>query len=449
MREAAKWFAVTVIGAVAVLAVAFGLSRWRGAPPDQRAALAEMRKPTALPGDNAFEAMWLLPYDVPEAERAALVDEDARALAQWLEGAATPGSAPASTPPAPYRSVAATRYGVDSAGEPLPMCGEGCLAAVEADLDAMVERSRAQAGLVARVRELSRYSHYRNLLPAHPATPFPDLGGIARARTAHAVAFAQGSRLEAIDGVCSEIAGWRRLLPNSESLIVAMVAAGSTERLVELFADMLARMPAGAPLPPSCEVAFAPLQAEDGAFCNAMTGEFQWTQTALRSGALDTRTFAFDPEATAARSAQVMRFPCSEAATAARLADRPVRSPYAGLGMMRLECIANYAGCVMSDIAAPAYEDYPKRGMDHRAHLRVGAALMWLHREGAGADALGRLPATLQAGRAIEAIDGRMLRIELFGRSASKEWRVPLPSSHPSVRAATGEAGAGRTVSMR
>ncbi|HET9034184.1 MAG TPA: hypothetical protein VFN25_14925 [Dokdonella sp.] len=45
----------------------------------------------------------------------------------------------------------------------------------------------------------------------------------------------------------------------------------------------------------------------------------------------------------------------------------------------RLECASNWVGCILANIAAPAYVDYEARLLDSAAHLRLASTLLWLH----------------------------------------------------------------------
>lgn len=93
------------------------------------------------------------------------------------------------------------------------------------------------------------------------------------------------------------------------------------------------------------------------------------------------------------------------------------------------------AGCILMDVASPAYADYGQRLQDSGARIRVLGALAWLRERAASGDARNArdlivdLPGALRGpGRAVE-VDpgGRHLRIELFDTRQDSHWRVPLP----------------------
>jgi hypothetical protein len=61
------------------------------------------------------------------------------------------------------------------------------------------------------------------------------------------------------------------------------------------------------------------------------------------------------------------------------------------------ECIANVLGCVL--FIAPDYEQYDARTLDHAAHLRLAATLLWLREqpEGSVAERFARRPDWLRS----------------------------------------------------
>ena len=47
-----------------------------------------------------------------------------------------------------------------------------------------------------------------------------------------------------------------------------------------------------------------------------------------------------------------------------------------------LECVASLTGCLLTDIAAPAYIQYDNRTLDFLAHLRLAATLLSMRESG-------------------------------------------------------------------
>lgn len=428
MRKVVRPIVIAIAVLLGLPAVLFLASRWRGAPPEQRAALAVMRAPSVMPGENAFAALWLLRYDVPEARQAAVAAEDV----QRFQGRALPGGG---TPLGPFRSVAAGRFDdlLAAREDGLELCGDECLARVREDINAHAGWMTRQSRLVERVAALARYGHYSTGFEARMDMPFPDVGAVSRVHTAHAVAFAQGRRDEALAGVCRDAGTWRRLMPNSDSLLVSMVAISLYDRSLRLFADMLAELPPGHPVAGSCHAAFAAPLPADSTMCTAMKGEFEFSQAATRHLAENEQaSLFFDAEMTAARHAQGMARACDANVAAPPRRRAAPEQPW-WTAMMQFECLSNFAGCVLADIAVPAYDDYLRRGEDHAVRMHAGATLVRMHERHPGS----AMPQPgLHRALRVEAAS-QSLVFGLGGRADSKMQRLPLPSSRvESARAA-------------
>src|SRR5699024_6985699 len=73
-----------------MLVALWGASRLLGPTAEQRRAVEVFEQLPPPQGSNAFPALWLLQWDVPEAEQAALVAEDVeryRSLPPYGDGA--------------------------------------------------------------------------------------------------------------------------------------------------------------------------------------------------------------------------------------------------------------------------------------------------------------------------------------------------------------------------
>jgi hypothetical protein len=446
MRTGYKWV-VWALGALVLLSgLVWGLSRLLGPTAAQEAALAAMDDPP-MTGRNAFGAMWLMPYDIPEAQREAVLAEDLRRFR-------------AAGPPEPDSGTTAAPMAVSSAEGRFPAtaltadevnlhCGSagGCLEKVAADrarYAALVER---HARLIDRAEALSAYDHI-----AHPTSealidvvlPPYQLGRLPATR--HALLFVDGRRGEALDGTCRAIATWRRLGARSDNLIARMIGiAYAADVHGALFAEMLAQVPRDEPLPASCTQAFAPIGDDELSMCRAMRGEFRFLQSALREArrrGLDgdegpvTRTLQglyFDIETTEADRAEDLAWYCSDEARTRMRADLPVSSPAPEKDLFRFQCIANAAGCILAQIAAPSFESYPRRVQDANAKLRLLALLVRLRAETDDArpfaERLRAHAADVGSAQRRPAVDagGRTLQLRLFDTQKGETWRVPLP----------------------
>lgn len=447
---------IALLALFAVLAALWGTSRLLGASAGQRQALALFQDMPASEGGNAFPALWLLQWDVPEAEQAAIVAADAERF----------GALPSLGDPArkaalgAFRSVAADRYEDLEASLPVEpaSCGmreTGCLERVLAERDAHAARLERSARLVDRVEAVFDHDHYRNLLPLALDMPFPRLPLMQLARTRHALQFVDGEVDVALAGTCRALGGWRRLTGDSDSLLVAMYAAAGIEGHANLLADMLAQVPTDHPLPAACDVALAPPQAGEFGLCRAMRGEWEFGRSALDmvdageggTGRL-VQWLALDRGATDALAAWNMSWPCGEEAARALEHDVPMQPPSGDGRPWRFECVANAIGCILMESVGPPYADYGRRMQDARARIQLLRTLEWLRGRAAagGLRGAGELLAQLPDGlggttRAVD-IDpeSARLRMELFSARPDAHWSVPLP---PALRT-QGEGAGGR-----
>lgn len=441
-----RWIGYALGAVLLLVIVLWAVSRLRGATAQQEAALAVMEQPWRPQGRNAFAALWLLPYEVPEAQQAAILAEDARRLqARPLAGIETGGDEPA---PA-FKSVAGERHRdlTPDAHDQAMLCGTreaGCLARVRADqaaYAALVERNTA---LFARVADLSRYDYYRNRFASRFDAPIPDFTLGKTLLTAHALEFARGDVDAALGGTCRDISTWRRLGANSDSLIMRMVGiAYSTDGYGRLLADMLAQLPREQALPQACAVALAPMKPAEISLCRPMQGELLSASGAMRGMVDHSAGGRFDrlllpllysDHMTRAEKATVFAPACSDAALRRIADDRaperlPPRKPY----YLRLGCMSNAMGCILNDIAAPAYGDYALRAQDQGARMQLLATLAWLRGQPQDGKPLAARLAERPAGlksptRDIEVTDdGTGIRIRQFDAKRGEYWRLPLP----------------------
>lgn len=445
-----RWLRRIGIVLLALFVVAAGLwgaSRLRGPTAEQRQALELFQDMSPPEGSNAFPALWLLKWDVPEAEQAALVAEDVERLHSRLRGDEV-----RPVGPSPAEDIAEGRYAdleARLAADP-PSCGwreGGCLEQVRSDRDGYAARLGQASRLLERVEAVTDHDHYRNPFPQSMDQPTGLMlsGEWALMRlgmTRHALQFVDGDVDAAIAGNCRALAGWRRLAGNSDSLLVAMLATDGARGHGRLLADMLAEIPAHHPLPAACEVALAPVKPDEMGLCRAMRGEWalgQSTLDGLEAGSVwsELATWVlFDPRASAALSAEVMSWPCSEYAKSALAEDRHLRLPQEERGLARFECVANVAGCILADLAAPAYVDYGLRMQDARARIQLLRVLAWMRVQaadgwtGTAEDLLVLLPADLSGSTRAVDIDPATghLRMELFHDRPDTHWSIPLPA---------------------
>ncbi len=160
-----RWLKRLGVGLLIVVAALWTWSRLRGPTHEQRAALALLETPNAFEGRNAFDAIWVLPYDVPDAEIATVADTDMRALTDATR-----------VPDAPLSfTSAATQYPdlKPDRGAVAP-CGFGgahCLDKVTAAFDEYAALVQTNGRLIERVEALSAYGHHATRIPADHRSP--------------------------------------------------------------------------------------------------------------------------------------------------------------------------------------------------------------------------------------------------------------------------------------
>lgn len=444
MAKLARWIGAIVLSLLLVVVGLWLLSRALGPSDEQEAALALLESPGRAPGENAFAALWLLAYDMPESAQAALVAEDARRFER--KPLPDPGNGPVEF--ASWKSGAEERFKdlAPSAQDWEKFCRarqSGCTARVKADRDgyaALLERHRT---LVARASGLRRFGHYRNALPVRMDMPIPNFQYAIAPLTQHALDFANGDAELALTGACGDLTAWRRIGTNSDSLIARMIGiAYATDGYAKLIADMLAELPPEHPLPAACVPAFAAPSSEESLLCEAMKGESAYMRSSIEALGKAPRPMGnamdfffpvlFDADMTQARMATSLAYACNAEARAHAKADTPADFA-SGRPRLGFDCVANSVGCMLADIAAPAYETYARRAQDYSARLRLMGALLWLreHSDGESSldDTLRKLPPSLVSpGHPIEVADGgRSLRIAQFDATRGAYWQVPLP----------------------
>ncbi|WP_407351955.1 hypothetical protein [Luteimonas sp. R10] len=446
MRRWLRRAGIVLLALLAALALLWSGSRLRGPTQVQRHALQLMASSPQPEGRNAFPALWLLPYDVPNAEQEAVAAEDVERMRARLRSTADD---PAEVGLIDLRTVAHERYRDlrPSDEDEKLFCRpreRDCLLRVRAAPDVYRALAARNSRLFERIEALSGYDHYRSLLPLRLEVPFPELQHGRALLTRHAVQFVHGEVDAALAGACRDVSTWRRLGGHSDSLVMRMIGIAYSTGAAGLLADMLAELPMDHPLPAGCAAAFEPPPAEELWLCEPMRGEFAYstgTVSALReaddpaSSVLDNLLWPvlLDVEMTRAEMAGSFASFCAPEELQRVAADRAGAGARQEPGLLRLECVGNAVGCILANIAAPAYQPYQLRAQDHGAKLKLVATLLWLRAGGENrrplAERIDRRPDAYKSPtREVEiAEDGRALRIQLFETGHGGYWQVPLP----------------------
>ena len=418
----------------------------------QKAALALLHQPWQPVGSNAFDDVWLLDFDVPEAERAAQTDADAA----WLAAQPAPGFRDMADIK-PFVHRAQERYQslalADADNERLCAPRDpGCLDKVRAEMAQYRDLVDRNAQLLARVEALSHHGHLLSRLPPRIDAPFPSYQPLRLGLTADALRFTEGDVDGALASACRSMSTWRRLGVASDVLITRMIGiAYAGDGYARLLADMLRELPADHPMPQSCRVALSPPSPGEASICQAVRGEFAMLEHTMRSledapsltgnkvGDL-LAPLAFDADSTIAETAPAYAAWC-DAPTSARIErDVPFRAPAAAGGrelkLLRLDCLANAVGCILASISGPDMSAYQNRALDQSARFQVLATLLWL-RDNVGderplAERVAGRPAALRGpARGVEiGPGGDTLRIRQYDTSGGRSayWEIALPA---------------------
>jgi hypothetical protein len=329
----------------------------------EREALAQMRAPYAdARGErNAFELFWLLPRNVPVAERAAVFAADMAAVDGHRAGREL--------------DLPSARYPRHAEGSSSALRGcsskPGCLAAVRADPEGVRATLAERASLLAGLDEIGTYDHLRTPHRPNFAAPIPEYqqtGPLQLARAA--LRHVDGDRVGALDGLCRDLSGWRRLKGRSDSLVFEMVVLAWLQGGVQLAADLRAEAPAGEPLPSECIAALAPLAKGERMSCDVFRGEFRTFDGMLapeqmlaspaesapfeRVRAYASR-FAYSAEGTRALLARHLANACAARDSPNDVAN--LAPPQCGFEAR----VFNPIGCVLSEVAMADYGRYHQR----------------------------------------------------------------------------------------
>lgn len=456
MRKWLKRLAWTAMALFIFVGGLWATSRLLGPTDAQEAALAVMREPLPpLQGRDAFPLFWQLPHAIPEAERDAVFAEDVRRIrgdspARAGDSAdATTPTAASSTPPAPmiWTSVAEGRYPASIPDEALGrFCNfaEDCLKKVSADLPGFAALVEANAALVDRVDALQGYAGVRQGFGHRYEAPIPAYQYGRLPLTRQVVSFLRGERDAAMDATCRSVSIWRRVGSDSDSLITRLIGVAAVDAHARLFAQMLAETSRDAALPASCATAFAPPSGLELSICGAIRGEFAYSDNVIARAVDDPTLFDtwwskrmpslfFEPTMSAADIAEPYAYHCRADTARAMAGDARIDGPGRDAGLLRLECVGNFQGCILGEIATPDFDDYAARVQDSNAQLRLIGVLLKLRAdvadarpfaerlrsEAAAIGAPARAP-TLTA-------DGGALRIRNYSAWRGESREIPLP----------------------
>ncbi|MCK7595341.1 hypothetical protein [Pseudomarimonas salicorniae] len=399
---------------------------------EQAGELSDLRLPPqdAVGERNALELIWSLSYEVPPAQRAEVMREDAAALDAWQP---EDGDMPT--------SVAAERYPRrEPADAPkLPACDLDCLEAVRADPEAWRAAVAARTSRLEALTSLSEYDHQRlpyRLTLASPIPPYQETGSLQVA--AAALRYVEGDAAGALQSLCQGTADWRALRGRSDSMIGEMINLAWLRRGIQLFADIRAELPVDFPLPSSCEHAFAPPRPEERMSCDVFRTEFQALEHTLERGPsgmlgpegslVETITeWSMNREASLALIVGSYRDACENL-------PRPVKAwseAPTDLVCPLTHLVFNPVGCYVARISGPSYRDYLRRERDLEGHLRLLSLADQLARQPDPGEALTNHPEWLSNFEQPVRLEQDTLILDLLQPRpyGPASLRIPLPGS--------------------
>ena len=441
---------------IVILLIAIGLfvyGRQQKATPGQLAALEELRKkPKFSESENLAPYLWLLNYDVP----ADKIDEITAADAKKYNALTSSKSI------AEFQSSAASKYPKldlyprEFDGYCQFRNGLSCLREVSKEKDKISTTLSRLQKEISRVEKVTNYRAHYSPFELHMSGQLPSMSaGENIMRVQRAKLFLDGEQYTAIEKVCGDIAAYRSLSTNSDTLIVAMVSQAYVRNRLSLLADMLTRTDQNSLLPPQCAIAVKPITPEENQLCNAMRGEFNtlenldvWLSdssvenvSAVNRIKHQAANFFYDHERTLSLLAPRYAVFCGEEARAAANANTALNiskvlvNSNAVCGLS--DRVSNAYGCELLDIAIPSYESYLQRRLDQSAQITAMQILFWLRDKKAIADNYEKLfterPKNLQAfsDRIRLNRDQGKIEVDLLGPAidGEKTWGLPLPPS--------------------
>lgn len=434
MRETFRWIGYCLLAIIVTVAIVFAAYRIRGPSHAQREALALMQKDyRPKEGTNAFPLLWYVEYDVPDAEVAPRFASEIAVFRAALD---------ADKIPIPYEPHASKL--AETSGDASRLCefrADGCLSKVTADPAVMRATLASYSVIRARDGRLATADYYWNDFPVDSRAVPVAVPHLAQRvwLSAYALEYADGHRSEALADTCTNLDAWRRMHRGTNSLIGSMIAIAFADGATRLFADMLAALPADEPVPDACMRALRPIEAADVDRCAEMAGEFAFSRRTFEFSAAPREQdeswvervgwwITLDIPQWEGWIAEQQAYSCEDGPVSL-LADAARPAPRVAV-TERLECISSINGCVLADIAAPAYAGYDERTLDYAAHLRLAAALLWLRDTTSAkslAERFAERPVTLRSGTRDSGYDAASSLLFVDNLWAGRGTRFVLP----------------------
>lgn len=415
-----------------------------GPNAERQAALDLLHQPIPpVRGRDGSDDLWLLNYDVPEAQRAETAARLRKYLAAYDALDIEERDDEAKKLPDPREKMTVFPRVED---EPAWLCtsgGLGCLGTVRQDPAGAAAAVQAHAAALAAVDRLLSSDGTRWGLPPTVSQQVPVWTRQRRlARTKHALGFVQGRQLEAMAGVCRDIAGWRRQAAGTDLLDGAMAASTHTTQDLQLLSEMLAELPPRATLPVECAQALTPARPHEFELCLPMRAQFLsyerlYTNDMEAGVKGEGKPFVravVDYDHGVAVIAPYYAAFCGERMREAAARDRKLDElEFPAPKCSGIETIGDPITCWMAEQSSGQLR-YQDRRTDIAAELALMRTVAWAHARGAGdpADFKGR-PDSLGLRRPfVVSEDGREISIELFDKRRTDRFTLQLKPPPPA-----------------
>jgi hypothetical protein len=420
---------------------------------DQKAAQEALRQPLPPLGSrNAFASVWLSTWDVPAAERDAVMQAD---IAAWTKFRSEPHKVGEA-----FQSSAKDKYpAVPRPSGDATLCqnwSEGCLAKVRANPQVARESAAKYAVFAQKGEELAQFDHLSMLLPMTFDAPIPPLAGYSNvALTNAALKAVDGDAAGALADTCRFAATWRQLRAHTDLLIGDMVGVAYVAAAADLATQIQATAPADLAWPAMCDTAFAPLADSELDQCAEMHSEYRGYDDILGQqeailGPEEGNSLArwltahfMNARRTAGAMAPSYAAFCTDAARQRNAQRKPIAQQEVSTPTCATpDWIFDPVGCAVQAKALPDFSPYYNRILDLDARLKALQTARWLRtqlQENLPA-ALAARPANLQTPLQpmVLSDDRQHLTLTLLDRDPTRhQWVIamppPLPAATPIV----------------
>ena len=258
-----------------------GFAQWSGLTgirtPAERSAIAQLRAPLPELGErNAFPALWLSRFDMPEASYQAQTNED---VSRWRELRAIQDPRARAQRRRRFTSAAQGRYPeLPSVGVAAALCSAWepeCVRRVRADPVAAVAALTRMQPYLGRIDRLLGYDHLSNPFVREGPPTSPQLAASFAALLSDAALRHVAAEPGAESRLCTAARQFRNLRAHADDLALMSSIQTLLAAAVRVHAEIRAELPPGTRAEPDCGPAFAPLAEADFDLCPAFRREYQ------------------------------------------------------------------------------------------------------------------------------------------------------------------------------